>query len=88
MAAAHIVTNLKDAVGSCSASIAMASASASCIASIQPRRRPSTANGYRSTKGAHRNFSRYGSATYDIRPMVVLVAPESFNHACSALSVS
>ena len=37
--------------------------------------------------GAHRNFNRYGSATYDITPMVTLVAPASFSQACSALSV-
>ncbi len=55
---------------------------------IQPRRRPSSGSGNRSTSGAQKTFSRYGSATYELNPMRVLLAPESFSQACSALSVS
>ena len=42
---------------------AIVAANANCMSRTQPRRRPSNGSGYRSMKGAHRNLSKYGSAT-------------------------
>ena len=46
-----------------------ASASVHCIASIQPRRRPSQGAAKRSTKGDQRNFSVYAVPTKVSRPI-------------------
>src|SRR5450755_3684482 len=55
--------------------------SATCVSSIQPRRRPSSGNAYRSSKGDHRNFHVNGSCISANNPIEVRSTCSERSHA-------
>ncbi len=67
---------------------AIPAASASCVKSSHPRRRPRKGGTKRSIAGAHRNFQTYGRPTSVKMPIVDRSTPSTVIHACSVPPVS
>jgi hypothetical protein len=63
-------------------------ATAICVTSIQPRRRPNQGRVIRSITGAQRNFRLYGRPTSVNIPMVFRSTPATVNQACRVPDVS
>ena len=63
----------------------MATSSSTCVASIQPRRRPSIGKPKRSISGDHRNFHVYGSWISANRPIAFRSTPSERSQAGSRL---
>ncbi len=84
-------TRPSSAAGSTGAMPAIATTSAHCASSIQPRRRPkrrvSTGSGSRSTSGDHRNLNEYAMPTSPNRPISVSDTPACSSRAASVAPV-
>ena len=63
----------------------IAMSSSTCVASIQPRRRPNIGRPKRSMSGDHRNFHVYGSWISAKRPIAFKSTPSERSHAGSRL---